>query len=113
MDTRTYTVHQGVISVFVVDLHTQQPSEVGVQPLEHPHTDKPYFRDHGSKLEAKLQGIARVVQWVLDYLNPDYPYPDIWTSAHITISWSQREKYAAVTGVLLQEKAKLLHEQIS
>ena len=26
-----------------------------------------------------------IVQWILDYLNPNYPYPDIWTSAHITI----------------------------
>ena len=25
------------------------------------------------------------VQWVLDYLNPDYPYLDIWTSAHVAM----------------------------
>ena len=27
----------------------------------------------------------KVLQWVLDYPNPDYPYPDIWTSAHFAM----------------------------
>ena len=27
--------------------------------------------------------VAKYIQWVLDYPNPDYPYPDIWTSADV------------------------------
>ena len=25
------------------------------------------------------------VQWGLDYLNPNYPYPNTWTSAHVAM----------------------------
>ena len=52
-------------------------------------------------------------QWVLDYPNPNHLYPDIWMSAHIAMFSVPVGKYVAVTGVLLQEKARLLYEQLS
>ena len=32
-----------------------------------------------------LKYIQIYIQWVLDYPNPDYLYPDIWTSAHVAM----------------------------
>ena len=43
----------------------------------------------------------------------DYPYPDIWMSAHVAMFSVPAEKYVAVTGVLLQETTKLLYERLS
>ena len=47
-----------------------------------PHTQlaTSYFQTELCRDDCYLQ-----VQWVLDYLNPDYPYPDIWTTAHVTM----------------------------
>ena len=42
------------------------------------------------------------IVWTIDY-------PNTWT---LPCSWQQREKDAPVTGVLLQEKAKLLYERL-
>ena len=41
------------------------------------------LRDNENSRSKKA--IARVAQWVLNYPNPNYPYPDIWTLAHITM----------------------------
>ena len=51
-----------------------------------------------------------LLQWVLDYPNPDYPYPHIWMSVHIAMFSVPAGNYVAVTGALLQEKARLLYE---
>ena len=32
-----------------------------------------------------MQQLVRVVQWVLNYPNPDYGCPNIWTLAHIAM----------------------------
>ena len=51
-----------------------------------------------------------IVQWVLDYSNPDYLYLNTWTSAQIVMFLAAVGKDVVVTGVLLQEKTKLLYE---
>ena len=38
------------------------------------------------------QANVNIVQWVLDYPNPNYPYPDILTSAHFAMFSVQKEK---------------------
>ena len=51
-----------------------------------------------------------LVQRVLDYPNPDYLYPNTWMSAYIAMFSAAVGKDVVVTGVLLQEKEKLLYE---
>ena len=50
-----------------------------------------------------------MLQWVLDYLTPYYSYPKVWMSPCFR---QQQENDVPVTGVRLQEKAKLLYERL-
>ena len=52
------------------------------------------------------------LQWVLDYLNPDYQCLNTLTSAHVAMFSAAAGKDFAVTGDLLQGKAKLLYERL-
>ena len=59
--------------------------------------------------------IFHQVQWVLDYPPPPPPIIRIRTFGRRLTSpffLSQRKKYVAVTGVLLQKKAKPLYERL-
>ena len=40
---------------------------------------------NASNVKLSLNLYKYAVQWVLDYPNPDYPYPDIWTLARIAM----------------------------
>ena len=50
------------------------------------HNSLPFFSNIVKNQKGLLCLKSNVqVQWVLGYPNPDYPYPDIWTSAHVAI----------------------------
>ena len=53
------------------------------------------------------------LQWVLDYSNPDYPYPDVWMSGHVAMFSVPEWKICCSHWSLPQEKAKLLYEWLS
>ena len=38
-----------------------------------------------NELNHNIQFHNKTLQWVLDYPNSDYPYPDIWTLAHVAM----------------------------
>ena len=64
----------------------------------------PPFYTSPPRLRWSLTAMWAVLQWVLDYPNPDYPYPDFWTSAHVAFFRYQREKDIVVTGVCYRRK---------
>ena len=53
------------------------------------------------------------VQWVLDYSNPHYLYPDIRTSADVAKFSVPAGKIRFGHWSFLQEKARLLYERSS
>ena len=61
----------------------------------------------------EVQGIPwGKVQWVLNYLNPDYLNSQLSESLDVAMFSAAAEKDVLVAGVLLQEKAKLLYERL-
>ena len=60
--------------------------------------------------EASIRENA--VQWVHDYPNPDYPNSQLSKCVDVTMCSAAVGKDVPVTGVLLQEKAKLLYERL-
>ena len=79
------------------------------------------YRLHFFRLRVALlfpsAAVLHLIQWVPDYPNTDYPntdYPNSRLSERLDVAMfsAAAGKDVPVTGVLLQEKAKLLYERL-